>query len=449
MIGRLNRFHRHSRIAGRLVLLTALSLTVFALITIPVILAMERQTSLQYSRDQARLLSKLIGARCLPECQCRQHCLTASNLATRLDHHPQVLFARLYDHKHQKTMQYQTDDYNQEQYPPPTEFNQHLSFSQGHAIIGQPLFSGDDYLGFVKLVLDLREFNRSSNKRLILLLTAFLAGIVLATGLSLKMRNLVLAPFRELASLMTEATSQDGCAQRTNHYSHDEVEELADSCNLLLQQIEKSREEKSLLIDDLHDGAGGLMTNINLMAAAALQKELDPATRKLLTTIEELSREGVTEIRRFISCVDQQIRDWQLLTAEMRRYGHQLLDSAGIKLVFSLTLDTQAPLPNSLFMLQLWRIYSEALNNIRKHARPKKVFVQFDLTQSRLNLVINDDGIGIKEDAGAGSGLVNLQKRAAAMGGKLEIFTPPGGGTRVKLEAPLSHPLPSNRRITP
>ena len=82
-------------------------------------------------------------------------------------------------------------------------------------------------------------------------------------------------------------------------------------------------------------------------------------------------------------------------------------------------------------------IVCEAVTNSVKHGRPTAVRVEATREDDRLQLVITDDGVG-GATPGAGSGLAGLADRVDAHGGRLEIDSPPGAGTRVVAELPCA-----------
>ncbi|HYZ00803.1 MAG TPA: PAS domain S-box protein [Candidatus Binatia bacterium] len=86
-------------------------------------------------------------------------------------------------------------------------------------------------------------------------------------------------------------------------------------------------------------------------------------------------------------------------------------------------------------LLQLVR---EALSNVARHAGARHVDVRVRGTAGGLVLEVVDDGCGFQVDRppAQGWGLRNLHERAAAMGGRLEIESVPGGGTTVRLSVP-------------
>lgn len=95
--------------------------------------------------------------------------------------------------------------------------------------------------------------------------------------------------------------------------------------------------------------------------------------------------------------------------------------------------------------LTIYRASQEALNNCRKHANAKSVWVKLTKTDSRLELAIEDNGIGIKATTGdmeerspdQGLGIRGLKQRVTNLGGTLEIVPRPSRGTAFVVKLPL------------
>ena len=81
-------------------------------------------------------------------------------------------------------------------------------------------------------------------------------------------------------------------------------------------------------------------------------------------------------------------------------------------------------------------IVSEALANVVKHASASGVAVDVDGGDAELVVTIRDDGVG-GADVGSGTGLLGLRDRAAALGGRVTVASPVGGGTTVRVVLPL------------
>ena len=83
----------------------------------------------------------------------------------------------------------------------------------------------------------------------------------------------------------------------------------------------------------------------------------------------------------------------------------------------------------------LYRIAQEALNNVAKHSRARRVEVILERRPDCVLLIVEDDGVGFADTDGdkerRGYGLVGMQERAALVGASLQIESTPGKGTTI------------------
>jgi signal transduction histidine kinase len=81
-------------------------------------------------------------------------------------------------------------------------------------------------------------------------------------------------------------------------------------------------------------------------------------------------------------------------------------------------------------------VCAEALTNIAKYARATKASVRISDTGGELTVEIGDDGVGGAQPS-AGSGLIGLADRLDVLGGRLDVDSPPGRGTRLTARIPV------------
>lgn len=84
---------------------------------------------------------------------------------------------------------------------------------------------------------------------------------------------------------------------------------------------------------------------------------------------------------------------------------------------------------------------SEALTNVAKHAHATSVAVAVDMGDDDIRIVVYDDGVG-GADPRIGTGLIGLQDRIEAVGGRIEVDSPVAGGTRLAVWIPDVAPRP-------
>lgn len=196
----------------------------------------------------------------------------------------------------------------------------------------------------------------------------------------------------------------------------------------------KLAQEKERIINNLHDGIGGIITNINFISEMD-HSEAD-RKEKALCAISELSGECLNEIRTFINVHAEKEKSWRTMLAEMRHFGCTMLESHAITLEFSAEGELDAHIPNSLTTINLMRIYRELLANIVKHAGADGVTVKIMVTDNRLEMIVSDNGVWQKRDTGyEGRGMANMAARAVEMSGTFVVDTTTG--TQVRLSIPL------------
>jgi signal transduction histidine kinase len=79
------------------------------------------------------------------------------------------------------------------------------------------------------------------------------------------------------------------------------------------------------------------------------------------------------------------------------------------------------------------------LSNAARHAQAGRIAIALDVDGDESVLTIADDGVGFDPERPPGAGhhgLANMRARAPAIGGRLEIHSQPGAGTRIVLRLP-------------
>jgi signal transduction histidine kinase len=80
---------------------------------------------------------------------------------------------------------------------------------------------------------------------------------------------------------------------------------------------------------------------------------------------------------------------------------------------------------------------AEALTNVAKHSGTSAVNVEVEVAGEVLRVAVHDDGVGGAALA-RGTGLAGLKDRAEALGGRIALSSPPGAGTSLRAELPLT-----------
>ena len=113
-------------------------------------------------------------------------------------------------------------------------------------------------------------------------------------------------------------------------------------------------------------------------------------------------------------------------------------------------MGTDLPVLPDAVSICFYRVLQEALTNVAKHARASRVEVVLDCDTTTLSLAVEDDGQGFDAHTAAvtsisrqarGIGLLGMRERLELLGGRLEIKSQPGRGTRLMASAPWQDAL--------
>jgi PAS domain S-box-containing protein len=201
-----------------------------------------------------------------------------------------------------------------------------------------------------------------------------------------------------------------------------------------IEEEKRYRIEKEKILMDLHDGIGGITTNISILAELAQKTSSLPEIKKTVSVISRLSKEGISEIRGFMHSLDSTDLNWRTLAVELRNQGTNMVEPHSITFALETSIEETHEQPGSLLWVNLFKIYKEALTNVIKHSRAGNVKAKLQINREKLLLLIEDDGVGLGEGR-HGRGLSNMRMRAEELGGRVTLLS--SSGTQVRVELPL------------
>jgi signal transduction histidine kinase len=194
------------------------------------------------------------------------------------------------------------------------------------------------------------------------------------------------------------------------------------AADLVRQRIER----------DLHDGAQQRLVSLALRLRDA-QAEVPPALGELHAKLGNA-----------VTSANDALHEVQ----EIARGIHPaVLASGGLRPALR-ALARRSPVPVRVDVLAEQRmpehvevsayyVVTEALTNAAKHARASAVSIRVEMTGDLLTIAVTDDGAG-GALVGGGTGLVGLKDRVEALGGRLRLDSPDGGGTSLTAELPVT-----------
>jgi signal transduction histidine kinase len=192
---------------------------------------------------------------------------------------------------------------------------------------------------------------------------------------------------------------------------------------------------------DLHDDMGSALSTINILSMMAKNKlgEDVVKTSEFLGKISDNSSRMMEAMDDIVWSINPANDSMDKVVARMRGFATEVFEAKEIDLNFNVDGKIDDIHLDMEQRRDFFLIYKEAVNNIAKYARCKKVDIVLELSQKKLLLQIKDDGIGFHvEEADSGNGLSNMQKRAENLGGTFSIRSQPSIGTTVRLEIEIT-----------
>jgi len=236
-----------------------------------------------------------------------------------------------------------------------------------------------------------------------------------------------------------------------------EREDLIDRLNTAQEQqqylsrrlMEAQENERRVIARELHDEVGQALTalKINLQTVQRTNNN-DQELAESIAMVEQTLQQVRTISLNLLPTV---LEDLGLAPAL-----RWLLDRLGREAGFSSSFVTElgeARLPPHI-EINCFRVAQEALTNVMRHAHAHQVKVGLAQVGQVLHLTVEDDGRGfVVEEAtlrarqGNSLGLVGMQERVVMEGGRMEIESESGRGTRIHASFPLSEPAQENGRL--
>ncbi|MDN3358563.1 GAF domain-containing sensor histidine kinase [Actinomadura sp. DC4] len=224
----------------------------------------------------------------------------------------------------------------------------------------------------------------------------------------------------------------------------DRMGEFADFLNCVMTQAETHAELialRSRLITtadatrrrferDLHDGVQQHLVTLALQlgdAEARVPPEHQELKRRLSGTVQ-----GLSDVLIELQEISRGLRPPILARRGLEAALAELVSRSPVRVELDMAVDRRL---SEELEVTLYRVASEALTNVLKHAHASLTRVRLHRDGSRIHLAICDDGVG-GADTTRGSGLTGLKDRVNALGGTVQITSPAGNGTSVLMTIP-------------
>lgn len=229
----------------------------------------------------------------------------------------------------------------------------------------------------------------------------------------------------------------------------DDISESMDELNqkhyLAIRIMEAQEEERHRVARDIHDGPAQSIANI-ILKSELCERLMDidqEKAAKELNSLKVIARGALKEVRKTIYDLRPMSLEDLGLIPTLERYIDIFEEDSKI----NVRLRTYGGFNNlePFLHIGVFRIIQECLNNIRKHSGASSASIIIERSQTKLNLSINDDGIGFDPEnyrknlspIEGGFGLINIKERVNLLNGNIKIISSKKSGTRLTVSIPL------------
>jgi len=207
-----------------------------------------------------------------------------------------------------------------------------------------------------------------------------------------------------------------------------------------LQIIEAQEEERKRLSREIHDGPAQMLANVMLRAELVERVYEDKGIEQALEEIRNLRKmvvSSLSEVRRIIYDLRPMALDDLGIIPALSNYLKNFSGRTGLDVQFKhLGKDMRF---SQQIEVSIFRLVQEAVQNAYKHAKAASVQVKVEVKDTKVILIVKDDGIGFdptqkKENS---FGLIGMKERVHVLEGKIDIVSKLNSGTTIIIDVPI------------
>jgi len=211
--------------------------------------------------------------------------------------------------------------------------------------------------------------------------------------------------------------------------------EMTDTAPTASQQAAEDAvaRERARISRELHDGLATELAGAISLFKVYLENHRGERDQVLADVFEILER-MLKQVRDTLAELRPRPLGAEGLTGELRSQADEFARLYSIRVELS-NVGTEDMLPPQQREV-VYQVVREALTNVRKHSGSSICRVRMHYAAHPFFIEISDEGRGFAQTQGGGYGLVGMRERAAGIGGRLEVVSTEGKGTRVFLFGP-------------
>ncbi len=278
---------------------------------------------------------------------------------------------------------------------------------------------------------------------------ALVGGLTMMLAVNLLLMRRAVTPLTRLTALMRRVDPLHPGERIPLLGPSSEVTVLVEAFNEMLDRLEAERRDSGLralseregerrrLADELHDQIGQTLTAIALQVGRLLDRT-PPELHDETIAVRQTILATIDDVRTLARQLRPEALDALGLAPALTNLVERLAEQTGMR--FARNLDRQLPPLGADAELVVYRVAQEAMTNAIRHAGATTIWISLHSTGGAVTLEIADDGRGITECSGDGSGLRTMRERALTIGAELAIGARGDRGTSVRLAVKAEEP---------
>jgi ligand-binding sensor domain-containing protein/signal transduction histidine kinase len=207
-----------------------------------------------------------------------------------------------------------------------------------------------------------------------------------------------------------------------------------------LQMLHAIERERLRISKDMHDHIGGMLTQVSQLSDLGLHEQESPAeVKQRLERIGLRTRAAVQSMDEIVWATNPQNDNLASFAAYVGRCSDEFFECTSIRCWHEIPVSLPAVHLRADVRHNVFLAVREAFTNVLKHSKASEVWLRLALNNGHVVLEVEDNGCGFAPGQApqGGNGLVNMRARLKEEGGRTELTSAPGEGTKIRFVFPV------------
>lgn len=184
---------------------------------------------------------------------------------------------------------------------------------------------------------------------------------------------------------------------------------------LINAEIETQERERKRIATDLHDGVGASLSGIKMQLTGVIDDE-GPDRLRREKEINDNLNDVIADIKRIVYDLHPPGLERYGLRAALKSLAERVDKNINVRVIFDYYGESEVPLRTTI---SVYRIIQELINNTLKHAQASEIRIHINEFQREMNIMYEDNGIGMVGSRFTGLGLHSVESRVRSLNGRM------------------------------